>query len=347
MPHERYAARPASIIAIVAAALTLAASVAEAADAVESPEPWKLSAAVGPAFALGKAGDRWSKLIGERSGGKIAVAFHPGASLARNDPAREFIALRDGGAELAVGSTLYWSSQVVDLNVFALPWLAPEDRELAALADGAVAERLFAAVERAGAVPLALAVLGHRALAMSGAAPRSPSDFSGMKVRVPSSSLVMGLFVELGALPRTMPAGDAHAAFRAGALVAQEGTLATLAAARLDAFGLKQVMLWDAVGECAVFAANRAAWDAWTDEQRTIVREAARDVARELPALARSENEAAQEALVKRGTTVTRLTASGRAAFVAATRRVYDRWAGAMDAGLVREAEAAVRSAPK
>ena len=347
MPCHRNADRLPWTMVIVLAALALTAPVAAAPEAAESPEPWKVSAAVGPAFALGKAGDRWAKLIAERSGGKIAVRFHPGASLARGDPAREFLALRDGAADLAVGSTLFWSTQVVDLNVFALPWLAPDDRDLAALADGAVAERLFAAVERSGAVPLALAVLGHRALAMSGAGRRSPADFAGMKVRVPSSSLVAGLFVELGASPRMMTAADAHAAFREGALEAQEGTLATLAAARLDAFGLKQVMLWDAVGECAVFAANRAAWNAWTDEQKTIVREAARDIARELPALARAEDDAAQEALVKRGTTVTRLTASGRAAFVTATKRVYDRWAGAMDADLVREAEAAVKAARK
>jgi TRAP-type C4-dicarboxylate transport system substrate-binding protein len=166
-----------------------------------------------------------------------------------------------------------------------------------------------------------------------------------MKLRVPSSSLLAGLFVELGALPRTMTSADAQGAFRAGALEAQEGTLATLAAARLDAFGLKQVMLWDAVSECAVFAANGTAWKGWTEEQRTIVREAAREIARELPGLARAENEAAQEVIVKQGGTVTRLTASGRAAFVAATKRVYDRWAGAMDADLVREAEAAVRNA--
>ncbi len=177
MPHPRSTDLPSWTATIVLATLMLSASVAAAADAADTPEPWKLSTAVGPAFALGKAGDRWSKLIGERSGGKIAVSFHPGAALAHNDPAREFLALRDGAADLAVGSTLFWSSQVVDLNVFALPWLAPEDRELAMLAEGAVAERLFAAVERAGAVPLALAVLGHRALAMSGAVPRVAVGF--------------------------------------------------------------------------------------------------------------------------------------------------------------------------
>ena len=124
-----------------------------------------------------------------------------------------------------------------------------------------------------------------------------------------------------------MAVADAHAAFRAGTLDAQEGTLATLAAARLDTFGLKQVLLWDAVAECAVFAANQAAWNGWTDEARSIVREAALQAARELPALAQAENDAAQAALGRRGVTVTRLTATGRAAFAAATRGVYDKWA--------------------
>ena len=55
------------------------------------------------------------------------VRLFPGATLSLRDPAREFIALRDGAADLAVGSTLFWSAQVVELNLFALPWLAPED----------------------------------------------------------------------------------------------------------------------------------------------------------------------------------------------------------------------------
>ncbi len=309
----------------------------------DAPPVAKLSTAVGPAFALGKAGERWAKLVAERSGGKIPVRFFPGASLAQNDPAREFIALRDGAAELAVGSTLFWSAQVVELNVVSLPWLAPEANALAAIAEGPVAERLFAAVERAGVVPLALAVLGHRAMSLSGAAPRSPADFVGLKVRVAATPLLIDLFTSLGALPQAMAVADAHAAFRAGTLDAQEGTLATLAAARLDTLGVKQVLLWDAVAECAVFAANKSAWNSWTDEARSIVREAALQAARELPALAQAENDAAQAALGRRGVTVTRLTATGRAAFAAATRGVYDKWAAVIGADLVSATEAAVK----
>jgi len=325
-------------------ALLLVAAGASAAEIGASPVV-KLSTAVGPAFALGKAGERWAKLVAERSGGKLPARFFPGASLAHNDPAREFIALRDGAADLAVGSTLAWSTQVVELNVVSLPWIAPDASALAAIAEGPVAERLLAAVERAGAVPLALSVLGHREISLFGAAPRSPAEFAGMKVRVAATPLVTDLFTSLGALPQAMAIADAHAAFRAGTLDAQEGTLATLAAARLDTFGVKHVLLWDAVAECAVFAANKAAWNGWTDETRSIVREAALQAARELPGLAQAENAVAQAALGVRGVTVMRLTAAGRAAFAAATRGVYDKWAAVVGADLVSATEAAAKGA--
>ena len=167
MQDKRSIARsPACAHLLVALLLVVTGASAGETDA---PPIAKLSTAVGPAFALGKAGERWAKLVAERSGGKIPVRFFPGASLAHNDPAREFNALRDGAADLAVGSTLFWSAQVVELNVVSLPWLAPDSSALAVIAEGPVAERLLAAVERAGVVPLALAVLGHRAMSLVGA----------------------------------------------------------------------------------------------------------------------------------------------------------------------------------
>jgi TRAP-type C4-dicarboxylate transport system substrate-binding protein len=309
----------------------------------DKPAPWKLSAAVGPAFALGKAGERWAKLIAEQSGGNVAVQFFPGAALASRDPAREFVALRDGAADLAVGSTLFWSVQVVELNAIGLPWLAPEDKDLAALTSEAITERLAAAMERAGVVPLAFAVLGHRELATTGKVPRSPEDMAGIKVRLAATPFLTDFFVSLGAEPSAMTLADAQAALRAGTLNAQEGSLAAIAAAQLDTLGVKQLMLWGAVAECAVFAANKAAWDGWTVEQRAVARDAALEAARGLPALARAENDAALIELRKRGMTVTRLTPTGRAAFAAAARGVYDKWAAVAGPDLVRAAEAAVR----
>ena len=141
-----------------------------------------------------------------------------------------------------------------------------------------------------------------------------------------------------------MAFADAHAAFRAGTLDAQEGTLATFAAARLDALGVKQVMLWGAVAEMRGVRGEQSGVGRL--DRRSSARSCATprcEAARELPALARAENDAALATLRKRGVTVTRLTASGRAAFAAAARGVYDKWAAVVGADLVRAAEAAVK----
>ena len=88
-------------------------------------------------------------------------------------------------------------------------------------------------------------------------------------------------------------------------------------------------------------------WASLTEVDRRIVSEAANEVAGELPALAAAESDAALAQLRTRGVSVTRLTASGRAAFGFATRSAYDKWAALAGADLVRAAEAAIAATPQ
>jgi TRAP-type C4-dicarboxylate transport system substrate-binding protein len=323
---------------------TLASSAVDAQDAAMR-RAWKLSVAVGPAFALGKAAETWAKLVADGSAGTLPIDIHPGATLAQRDPDREFAALRDGAADLAVGSTLHWSAQVSELAVVGLPWLAPEPNELAALTTGVMKARLFAAIERAGAVPLALAPLGHRALVARSKSIRTPDDIRGLKVRITSARFLVDFYAGLGALPFAMTFAEAANQFRSGALDAQEGPVATFAATRLDSLGLRDVTLWDGVAEIAIFAVNRAVWEGWSANQRAQVGSAAEAAAKELTRLADAERDSALATLKSRDMSVLRLTASGRAAFAAAARPTYDKWAAIAGEELVRAAESAVKSA--
>jgi TRAP-type C4-dicarboxylate transport system substrate-binding protein len=305
----------------------------------------RLSVAVGPAFALGKVADAWAKLISERSGGAIAVDLHPGATLAQRDPEREFIALRDGAADLAVGSTLHWSAQVSELAVVGLPWLAPEQKDLEALTTGATGERLRAAIGRAGAVPLALAPLGHRAIAIQSKPVRVPEDLRTLRIRITPTPFLVEFYAGFGALPLALPFTEAVDLFRNAGLDAQEGSVASFAATRLDSLGFRHVTLWNGVGELAVFAVNPAAWDAWTADRRELVRNAAEDASKQLAAMVATEQDAALAALKARGINPLRLTATGRASFAAAARPTYDRWAAVAGEDIVRAAEGAVAAA--
>jgi TRAP-type transport system periplasmic protein len=344
------APRSACLVRLVGA-LSLAASLpmqfpdVMAQPATAAPVELKLSVAVGPAFALGKAAAAWASAIGESSHGTLSVAMHPGATLSLRDPAREFTALRDGAADLAVGSTLYWSAQVNALAVVGLPWIAAEPAELAALTKGEAADALFAAVLRAGAVPLALAPLGHRAIATATRSVRTPGDVAGLAIRITSTPYLVEFYSGLGGQPNAVPFAEADAAFRSGALNAQEGSVATFAASRLDALGVKDVTLWGAIGEVAVFAVNAATWARLDAAQQATLKASARVAADELAQAAAAEEQAAIGVLRSRGVAILRLTPSGRAAFAAAARPVYDRWAAVAGEAVVRAAEGAVASA--
>lgn len=323
-------------------AMTLAAAVAAEERSGATSQPLKLSTAQGPAYPLGKAGDIWASLLRERSSGRLAVTHFPGATLSSRDPARELGALRDRTFELAVGSTLAWSAQVPQLNVLALPWLVPGARELEALIDGDLVKRLSVILEAAGVVPVAWAANGFIELA-SKMPVHKPADLAGMQVRAQPLPLVEETLAALKARPSAMSAADARAALESGRLDGQETSVAAYSASRLYAGPLVHLQLWHAHADALVFAVNRSVWDSWSEADRQLVREAARDASKEALAMARrQDDDAALARLGAQGAIVTRLTSAGRDAFREAARAVYDRWMPIIGTELVEAADAEI-----
>ena len=96
----------------LASAVVLALALTSAAVAQVKVPELKLSTALAPVFPLGKAGERWAQLINDGVAGAFEIRQYPGATLAGRDPGREFVALRAGAADLAVGSAFSWSTQM-------------------------------------------------------------------------------------------------------------------------------------------------------------------------------------------------------------------------------------------
>ena len=346
MSSRRPRARVAGIVARLCALALLALASAAVAQTVKvdgMPE-LRLSTAQGPAFPLGKAGERWAQLVNEQAGGAFEVKQYPGAVLAARDPGREFGAVRDGAADLAVGSALAWSAQLPAFGAYVLPWLAAEPREQAALAaDAALFALVAGAAERAGVIVVAVAPLGERVVATTRGAVRAPPDLAGLRLRVPANPLLIETYATLGARPESLDFAQAQAAFAAGALDGQDAPPSTLAAARAAASGQKFVTRWGAFADQMVFAVRRATWDAWPEALRAQVRAAAVDAARE--AAAASREDVALADLTRQGVTIVQLTSAQRAVLRAAVQPVWTKWTGTIGADLVRAAEAAAASA--
>jgi TRAP-type C4-dicarboxylate transport system substrate-binding protein len=314
------------------------------ADETAARAQWKMTVASGPAFALGKAAARWAQIIHDAA--VADVETHPGATLAQRDPLRELGALKDGAADVGVGSALAWSTQAPALGVYALPWLAPTPRALEALTgDAALTSLVASRVAAHGVVLLAVAPLGHDALATIRGPLAAPADVAGLRVRSIAAPLVVETLATLGVKVSAMPFAQAQAAFAAGLLDGQLGAPAALAAMRIASIGQKNVLRWGAFADAIVFAIREDAWRQLSDAQRARVRSAAETAAAESGALVREDDAIAE--LAKTGVTSTRLASAQRAPFRTAVQPVVDRWANTIGADVLAAAQAALAPLPE
>ena len=307
---------------------------------------YKMSLVLGPAFPWGKGGEIWASLVKERTQGRINIKLYPGVSLIQGDQTREFSAIRQGVIDMAIGSTINWSPQVKELNLFSLPFLMPDYAAADALTQGDVGKDIFKTLEKAGVVPLAWGENGYREISNSKLAIKTPADMKGLKIRVVGSPLFLDTFTALGANPTQMSFADAQPALATGAVDGQENPMSIFTAAKLHNSAQKHITMWGYVNDPLIFVVNKEVWMSWTEADRAIVRQAALDAGKQEVVIARKGLSEADRPLLKEvaalGVTVTQLTAAERAAFVTATRPVYDKWKNQIGAALVSNAEKAI-----
>lgn len=335
-----------TLLGLAAVATALTAFSGSALAQANYKAEYKLSLVLGPPTPWGMAGKIWADMVKERTQGRINIKLYPGVSLIQGDQTREFSALRQGVIDMAVGSTINWSPQIKELNLFSLPFLMPDHAAIDALTQGEVGKDIFTRLDRAGVVPLAWGENGYREVSNSKRPIKSPEDMKGMKLRVVGSPLFADTFTALGANPTQMSWADAQPALASGAVDGQENPLFMFPVLKLHNMGQKYVTTWGYVADPLIFVVNKEIWNSWTPADQAIVRQAAIDAGKEEVALARKGLVEADKPLLKEiagfGVTVTQLTPAQREAFVKATRSVYNKWKPTVGNDLVAKAEKAI-----
>lgn len=328
-----------------AIAATFAVSLPAAAQQKYQAE-YRLSTVLGTAFPWGNGGQRWADLVKEKTQGRINIKMYPGTSLVAGDQTREFTAIRQGVIDLAVGSSINWSPQVKELNLFSLPFLMPDYRAIDALTQGEVGRDLFKVIEKNGVIPLAWGENGFREISNSKREIRTPADMKGLKFRVVGSPLFNDTFTALGANPTQMSWADAQPALASGAVDGQENPISVFTGAKIHAVGQKYLTVWGYVADPLIFVVNRKVWKSWSKADQEAVRAAAIEAGKDEIALARkgltSANSGIYKDVAALGVKVTHLTPTEVDAFRKLTKPTYDKWSKTVGTDLVKKAEAAI-----
>jgi TRAP-type transport system periplasmic protein len=332
---------------IVLGAMAFIFSMPISAAAADYKAEYKLSTVVGKPFPWGIAGERWAELVKEKTNGRINIKVYPGVSLVGGDQTKEYTAIRQGAIDMAIGSTINWSPQIKELNIFSMPFLMPDYKAIDALTGGAVGKELFKILESKDTVPLAWGENGFREVTNSKRPIRKPEDLKGLKIRVVGSPLFLDTFTALGANPTQMTWADAVPALSSGAVDGQENPFTIFIFAKLDtAANQKHMTMWGYVADPLIFVVSKSVWKSWKPEDQKVVREAAVQAAKENIAASRKGLIPPDDSTVKeveaKGVQIVKLTDAEKQPFKKATKAVYDKWAKQIGPELVKKAEEAI-----
>jgi tripartite ATP-independent transporter DctP family solute receptor len=307
---------------------------------------FKMSLVVNRETTWGLAAQRFADAAKYRTQGRIQIKNYFNGQLFAGKQTTEFALLQQGDANFAIGSTINWSPQVKELNLFSLPFMFPSYTALDAVEAGEPGARLFKLIEQQGVVPIAWGENGFRQVTNSKRPIHRPEDLQGLRIRVPGIPIFVEIFQALGAKPVTMNFDQALIAFQQGTVDGQENPIALVVPYKLWEVH-KHITLWDYAIDPLILAVNAKTWASLSREDQNSLREVGKaimglqkDEARAAPVRPDKIVELLQDMY---GMEVVRLSRDELEAFRQQTRAVYGKWDEKIGIDLVGSVERIVQ----
>jgi TRAP-type transport system periplasmic protein len=305
----------------------------------------KMSVVVAEDTTWGRAATRFADALRHRTQARITVTNYFDGKLFADQQTTEFQLLQQGAADFAIGSTINWSPQVKELNLFALPFMFPSYLAVDTVQAGTPGTRLFKQIERKGVIPIAWGENGFRELTNAIRPIRRPEDLQGLKIRVVGIPLLVEIFEALGAKPVRMNWGEAQVAIRQRTVDGQENPVALIIPYRIWSEH-RYITQWHYAIDPLILAVSARTWAALTPEDRKIVSKVGEEIMSLQKREAREGLEGTLVDTLQRiyGMEEVRLSPADIKAFRDKTRPVYTKWANEIGIDLVRDAEKVVDS---
>lgn len=174
----------------------------------------KFSHIVASETPKGKAALKFKELAEQRTRGRVKIEVYPNGTLYGDKD--EMAALQLGAVQiLAPSLAKFGLLGVPDFELFDLPYLFDDYADLHKITNGPIGHKLLRKLEPKGIIGLAFWDNGFKV--MSGNRPlKNPSDFRGLRMRIPSSKVLDAQMRALGALPQLIDFSDVYRALKTG-----------------------------------------------------------------------------------------------------------------------------------
>jgi tripartite ATP-independent transporter DctP family solute receptor len=319
----------------------LAASVGLAWSRGASAQTVRLS--LGHGAAVGnprhEAAVRFAEVARARSNGRIEVQVAPAAQL--GDDAAMVTALRTGALDMSANSQGAVANAVPEYAAFGLPFLYPSPAAAFRVIDGPLGRELAERSAARGLVLLGVWDNGIRQMTNNRRPIARVEDLRGLKMRVPPDAMLVDIMQALGAEVQQIRFAELYVALRQGVVDGQENPLVNIHASKLYEVQ-RHLALTNHQFQVTPFLLSQRTWERLPEADRRIVQDAAAEAT---TLQRRLSQEADERLLAELRTKGMQVTTPDRAAFVAATAAVSERWMAGPIGDYVRRVVAASRAA--
>lgn len=274
-----------------------------------------------PDYPVSLGMDQFTAEIADKSGGKLTgKTYHSGVLGSQPDAIEQ---MRLGSIDYAVFNLGPMGQVIPATNVVSLPFIFKSMDHMHRVLDGPVGEQLSDAMAEKGIVALAWYDSGARSFYNSKKPITTPDDVKGMKVRVMNNDLFVNMVASMGGNATPMAFSEVYSSIKTGVVDGAENNWPSYeSTGHYEVAGYYSSTEHLIIPEC--FCVSTALWDGLSDEEKEVVKSAARRSAETQRELWAKRSNASREKVISAGVKFNEI--SDKAPFQAAMKPVYDKF---------------------
>jgi C4-dicarboxylate-binding protein DctP len=318
---------------ITVAVLTLALSLPLAAHA--EPIVIKFSHVVATNTPKGAAAEYFKKIAEERTKGRVKVEVYPNSQLYKDKEEMEMLQI--GAVQMLAPSLAKFAPLgLKEFEVFDLPFIFNDYKDLHKVTQGPVGAKLLKKLESKGLMGLAYWDNGFKV--MSANKPlKNVSDMKGIKMRIQSSKVLDSQMRSVGAIPQVMAFSEVYQALQTGVVDGTENPPSNLYTQKMHEVQKYVTMSNHGYLGYAVLV-NKKFWMGLPADIRTILEGAMKDATKYANDIAKKDNDKAMAEVKKSGKSqIITLTAAERKAWMKAMDKAHKDNAARIGNDIVQE----------
>ncbi|MDR1050505.1 MAG: TRAP transporter substrate-binding protein [Deltaproteobacteria bacterium] len=275
----------------------------------------------------------FGELLKERTNGEVTLEVYHSSQLGSE---RDLIeGLQMGSVSMAAVTTASLSAFTNEFLVYDLPFLFPDTETARRVLDGELGAGSLRSLEAIDIVGLTYFENGFRHLTNSARPVVEPGDARGLKIRTMQNEIHMAAFQAVGAVPAQLSFGELFSALQQGLMDGQENPVPIIYTSKFYQVQ-KYCSLTGHFYSPTPVLIRRQIWDAFSDERKAIVRQAASEARDYQRKLNDEQNARCIDKLKEEGMEVVEVD---KAVWLAAMQPVYDQFADKIGPEVIRRVQ--------